>query len=56
MILFALSISFPELVKSISFVATVRAPDVEVGNVMGGGCMVNLSMLPVIDSCADGCR
>lgn len=41
--------------KSISFVATVRAPDIEVGNVLGG-CLVNLSMLSVIDSCTDGCR
>lgn len=48
MILLASVTSLPELVTGISSVALADAPDIAVGNVLGS-CMVNLSMLAVID-------
>ena len=54
-ILLASPTSFPELLKGIGFVAAVGAPDIAIGYLLGN-CMVNLSKLSMIDSCADGSR
>lgn len=48
MILLAFATSLPELVAGVSAVAFVGAPDIAVANVLGS-CMVNLSMLALID-------
>lgn len=48
MILLASVTSLPELVTGVSSVALADVPDIAVGNVLGS-CMVNLSMLAVID-------
>ncbi len=48
MILLASVTSLPELVTGISAVTLADAPELAVGNVLGS-CMVNLSMLAVID-------